>query len=117
MAFVGGGGFVCLGNAAGQHSAASRAMNLANPHFAEPHWLWLAALGPSVLLALQRYSAWARRRHLARLASPEFVGQLTLSQSPWRRLTKEIMLLLAVAGIGLALARPQWGEEAETSHL
>ena len=92
-------------------------MNLANPHFAEPHWLWLAALGPPVLLALQRYSAWARRRHLARLASPEFVGQLTLSQSPWRRLTKEIMLLLAVAGIGLALARPQWGEEAETSHL
>ena len=27
-------------------------MNLAHPHFAEPQWLWLAVLGPLVLLAL-----------------------------------------------------------------
>ena len=40
-------------------------MNFANPHFAEPRWLWLAVLGPLVLVALQRYSAWARRKQLA----------------------------------------------------
>ena len=88
-------------------------MNLAHPHFAEPQWLWLAVLAPLVLLALQRYSAWARRKQLAQLAAPEFVAELTCSHSPARRAIKEAMLVLAVAGIGLALARPQWGGQAE----
>ena len=92
-------------------------MNLANPHFAEPRWLWLAVLGPIALIILQQYCAWARRRNLAELAAPEIIKQLTLSQSPLRRLIKNILLVLAVAGIGVALARPQWGEQAETSHL
>jgi Ca-activated chloride channel homolog len=92
-------------------------MNFAHPHFAEPQWLWLAVLGPLALIALQRYSAWARRQQLARLAAPEFVVDLTRSHSPMRRAIKNAMLVLAVAGIGLALARPQWGEQAETSHL
>jgi Ca-activated chloride channel homolog len=92
-------------------------MNLSNPHFAEPQWLWLAVLGPLLLVALQRYSAWARGRQLARLAAPEFIADLTRSHSPARRTLKNVLLLLAVAGVGLALARPQWGEQAEISHL
>ncbi len=92
-------------------------MDFSNPHFAEPHWLWLAVLGPLVLIALQRYSAWARRRQLAQLAAPEFVAELTRSYSPVRRALKNILLVLAVAGVGLALARPQWGEQTEVSHL
>jgi Ca-activated chloride channel homolog len=91
-------------------------MNLAHPHFAEPQWLWLAVLGPVVLFALQRYSAWARRKQLAQLAAPEFLGELTRSHSPVRRAIKNAMLVLAVAGIGLALARPQWGEQAEKAY-
>ena len=92
-------------------------MNFAHPHFAEPSWLWLAVLGPIVLVVLQRYSAWARRKQLAQLAAPEFVADLTRSHSPVRRAIKNAMLVLAVAGIGLALARPQWGEQAETGYL
>ena len=92
-------------------------MSLANPHFAEPQWLLLAVLGPLLLLALQRYSAWARRRQLARVAAPEFVAELTRSHSPARRVLKEILLLLAVAGVSLALARPQWGEQTEVSRV
>jgi Ca-activated chloride channel homolog len=92
-------------------------MNLTNPHFAEPQWLWLAVVGPAVLLLLQRYSAWARRKQLAQLAAPEIIQDLTLSHSPLRRAVKEALLLLAVAGIGVALARPMWGEQAETSRL
>jgi Ca-activated chloride channel homolog len=92
-------------------------MNLAHPHFAEPRWLWLAVLGPLVLIALQRYSAWARRKQLAQLAAPEFVVELTRSHSPVRRAIKNVMLVLAVAGVGLALARPQWGEQAEKGYL
>src|SRR5512140_2024869 len=92
-------------------------MNLAHPHFAEPHWLWLALLGPVVLLALQRYAVLARRRQLRQIAAPELIDGLIRSHSPLRRAFKNALLVLAVAGIGLALARPQWGEQAEASHL
>ena len=92
-------------------------MNLANPHFAEPVWLWLALLAPAALFILQRYSARARRRNLAQIASADFVADLTKSHSPWRRGIKEILLVVAWAGIGLALARPQWGEQAQISRF
>ncbi len=88
-------------------------MNFTNPHFAEPQWLWLAVLGPAALFALQRYSAWARRRQLARLAHPQVLERLTASHSPTRRAAKEALLLLALGGLGLTLARPQWGQTSE----
>jgi Ca-activated chloride channel family protein len=92
-------------------------MNFANPHFAEPRWLWLAVLAPLLLAALQRYSAWARKKQLAQFAAAHFVEALTRSSSPARRALKQGLLVLAAAGVGLALARPQWGEQAEISHL
>jgi len=92
-------------------------MNFANPHFAEPRWLWLAVLAPLVLAALQWYSGWARRKQLAQLAAPQFVNELIGSYSPVRRAIKNVLLVLAAAGVGLALARPQWGEQTEVSHL
>ena len=88
-----------------------------HPHFAEPSWLWLAVAGPLALVVLHRYAAWARTRQLARLASPEFLKELTRSHSPARRAVKNAMLVLAVAAIGVAMARPQWGEEQESGHL
>jgi len=85
-------------------------MNFTHPHFAEPRWLWLAVLAPLLLLVLQRYSARARQQQLARVASPHFVGELTRSHSPVRRAIKEALVLAAAAAMGIALARPQWGE-------
>jgi len=85
-------------------------MDFANPHFAEPGWLWLAGLAPVALALLLHYAARARQRQLARVASPQFLGALTASHSPARRRCKHALLLLAVACLGLALARPQWGE-------
>jgi Ca-activated chloride channel family protein len=78
-------------------------------HFAEPRWLWLATVAPVLLSLLHRHAANARREQLARMASPHFVEQLTTSHSPARRRLKDILLLLAFAFAGLALARPQWG--------
>lgn len=92
-------------------------MNLANPHFAEPEWLWLGVLGPVALILLQRYSHWMRHKQLAQVAAPEFLAQLTRSYSFFRRLLKNGLLALALAGIGIALARPQWGQQTEASHL
>jgi Ca-activated chloride channel family protein len=78
-------------------------------HFAEPRWLWLAAVAPLLLALLHRHAANARREQLARMASPHFVQELTASHSPARRRFKNFLLLAAFAFAGLALARPQWG--------
>ncbi len=92
-------------------------MNLANPHFADPEWLWLAVLGPVALIVLQRYAAWLRRKDLAKLAAPSFVHEITASHSPLRRGIKNTLLVVALAAMGLSLARPQWGEQVEKSHV
>jgi Ca-activated chloride channel family protein len=92
-------------------------MDLAHPHFAEPQWLWLAVLGPLALIALHRFAGWARRRQLAAFAAVEVLDNLLRSHSPRRRLFKQGLLVLAFAGFGLALSRPQWGETAEVSRV
>jgi Ca-activated chloride channel homolog len=84
-------------------------MNFASFHFAEPRWLWLAAVAPVLLALLHRHAAKARREQLARMASPHFIKELTVSHSPARRRFKQALLLAAFAFAGLALARPQWG--------
>ncbi|HUC83694.1 MAG TPA: VWA domain-containing protein [Candidatus Acidoferrales bacterium] len=78
-------------------------------HFAEPGWLCLAAAAPVLLAWLYWRARRERSRQLARMASPHFVTELTVSHSPARRRLKEILLLLAFVLAGLALARPQWG--------
>ncbi|HEY2328566.1 MAG TPA: VWA domain-containing protein [Verrucomicrobiae bacterium] len=84
-------------------------MSFADFHFAEPRWLWLAAVAPVLLALLNIHAARKRREQLAKMASPHFVNELTMSHSPARRHLKNIFLLLAFAVAGLALARPQWG--------
>jgi Ca-activated chloride channel homolog len=84
-------------------------MNFATFHFAEPRWLWLAAVAPVFLALLHRHAANARCERLARMASPHIVKELTASHSPARRRLKNLFLLAAFAFAGLALARPQWG--------
>src|SRR5205809_7692705 len=85
-------------------------LNFSHPHFAEPHWLWLAALAPLAVLLLHRYAAWARKKQLALFAAPELISNLLGSHSPVRRALKNLLLGLAIAGTGLALSRPQWGD-------
>jgi Ca-activated chloride channel family protein len=92
-------------------------MNLTNPHFAEPRWLWLAFAGPLSLGLLQRYSSWVRSKQLSQIVAPKFLSALTRSHSRGRRLVKSALLVVALALLGLALARPQWGERTERSHL
>jgi len=90
-------------------------MDFKNPHFAEPEWLWLAVLVPAGVLMLFWYARWARRKQIAQFAAVELLSDLLRSHSPLRRIVKCFLLLLAVIGMCLALARPQWGEQAEIS--
>ena len=84
-------------------------MNFADFHFAEPRWLWLAAVAPIFLAGLFSHATKKRHEQLSKIASPNFIEQLTASHSPVRRSFKNILLLAAFAIAGLALARPQWG--------
>lgn len=90
-------------------------MDFRHPHFAEPGWLWLAVLAPVALVLLHRYSAWARKKQIALFAAPELLVDLLRSHNVVGRVIKNLLLVLAVAGIGVALARPQWGEATEVS--
>ncbi|MBN2506903.1 MAG: VWA domain-containing protein [Verrucomicrobia bacterium] len=90
-------------------------MDFTHPHFAEPDWLWLALLVPAGVAALFAYARRARRHQAARFAAAERLGDLTPSHSPHRRTVKHALLLLSAAAMSLALARPQWGEQAELS--
>lgn len=87
-------------------------------HFAEPHWLWLAAVAPVLLTWLHWRAGNERRRQLAQMASPHFVAELTVTHSPARRTLKEVLIILSFVLAGLALARPQWGSvEANNAWL
>ncbi len=85
-------------------------MDFSHPHFAAPHWLWLAVVAPVLLAWLHHRAAVKRKQQLAQIASPRFVGELTASHSLARRRFKHTLLLLALILAGIALARPQWGE-------
>jgi len=90
-------------------------MNFKHPHFAEPGWLWLAVLSVVCLWLLQRYAARARKRQLSQFAAAEMLDRLLESHSPGRRGLKNLLLIVCIAAMGIALARPQWGETTEVS--
>ena len=81
--------------------------------FADPQVLWLLLLVPVLALAGWRVHG-RRRRALARFAggplqTSRFVGEV----SQHRRAIKLLLLYLALVGLPIALARPQWGTRLE----
>lgn len=80
--------------------------------FAEPSFLWgLLSLPLFALLFLYAYRR--RKKLAARFVSLSMLPKLSTSVSPWRRLAKVLILLLAIAFLFVALARPQWGRKME----
>jgi Ca-activated chloride channel homolog len=77
--------------------------------FAEPGWLWITAISVALIAALLFYSSKKRQQQLAAFASEEQLSVLLASHSPFRRIIKNGLILLAIVFFGLALARPQWG--------
>ena len=80
--------------------------------FAEPNFLW--ALFSLPLFLLLFVYAYHRRKKLAvRFASISMFPKIATSLSPFRRAIKASLLLLGIAFLILALARPQWGRQME----
>lgn len=59
------------------------------------------------------YANHRRKKLAARFVSLSMLPKLSTSVSPWRRLAKVLLLLLAIAFLFVALARPQWGRKME----
>jgi Ca-activated chloride channel family protein len=74
--------------------------------FGEPWFLALLAAMP-LLLLIGVVGAWSRRRAARRFGVNSGVRN-------WRRLIASLVVVLAVAGMALAAARPQWGERPNT---
>lgn len=81
--------------------------------FASPEWLFALLLVPVLALGFW-FGARRRRGLLARFGEVDLVAQLTASVNHRARLTKAILVLLALALVGVALARPQFGTRIET---
>lgn len=90
-------------------------MDFSAPHFEAPERLWLTALALAGLAAIFIHAAMARQKQLAAFADPALLDRLLATLSRARRVVKLTLILLAVAFLGIALARPQWGEERDTN--
>lgn len=76
--------------------------------FAEPLWFTALLLVPVLYFCMLRGDAAVRRR-LERLVAPRLRNRLVEGVSETRRWLKRILLLLGLASMIIALARPQWG--------
>ena len=84
--------------------------------FAEPLWL-IAGLAACALL-WWRYRRFDRRQRVAltTFASPHLLDRLTRSVSAGRRTLKRALVMVGVACVFVALARPQAGYRWEETH-
>jgi Ca-activated chloride channel homolog len=88
-------------------------MKLQALQFGMPQWLWVTGgLAIGALLLYWRAAA-VRRRKLASFADAVQRDALLASHSRVRRVVKNLMLWIAMIALGVALARPQWGEIEE----
>jgi Ca-activated chloride channel family protein len=90
-------------------------MDFTDPHLDAPQSLWLLPLALLGLGALFFLSHLARQQQLASFVDRTLLGRLLASHSPWRRIIKVALLFVSVVFLIFALARPQWGEERDTT--
>ena len=84
--------------------------------FATPQFLWLAALAAPLTAAFLWWTWRKKQQAVARFIRARLLAQLTVGVSPWRQITKRVLLGVALVTLLVALARPQWGfTEEETT--
>ena len=75
--------------------------------FATPWLVWLAAVVPVAVAALQMHDRARRRQLTSRLGELAVVGKLLATASPGRRILKDVLAGAAAMLIAIAAARPQ----------
>ena len=90
-------------------------MDFSAPHFENRLCLWVPALALISLGVLIAFASAARKRQLAVFVDDSAVDRLLQTYSPIRRGIKTALILLSVAFLGVALARPQWGQRSDTT--
>jgi len=81
--------------------------------FEHPNLLWLLPVLPAVLAALFWFATRQKQKLLAQFISARLLPALTTGISPARRKMRFIFLILAVAFLIIAIARPQRGYDLE----
>jgi len=81
--------------------------------FGHPQILWLLLLVPPALVLFFWWVMRSRQRLLAQFIQARLLSQLTVGVSPARRKMRFALVILAVALLILALARPQRGFDLE----
>ncbi|HUD46316.1 MAG TPA: VWA domain-containing protein [Candidatus Baltobacteraceae bacterium] len=88
--------------------------------FAQPQVLWVLLAAVPALIGFLYWSWRAKQKMILQFVRPRLLSGLTVGVSPGRQKFRLGLLVVAVAGILLALARPQWGfawEEARFQGL
>ncbi|MEM1058226.1 MAG: VWA domain-containing protein [Verrucomicrobiota bacterium] len=79
--------------------------------FDQPHWLLIGLAFCAGMVALFWASSRARQHRLESFAARHLLANLTASVSPAARITKQVLLVVGVACLFVAMARPQMGFE------
>lgn len=82
--------------------------------FENPQYLYLLALVP-VFILLYAWSHYRKRRRLKAYGDPQLLHGLMRDVSKWRPLTKFALLMVALASLIVAFARPQYGTKINTA--
>ena len=82
--------------------------------FEHPQILWLLLVVPPALAAFFWWATRSRQKLLALFIQARLLSQLTVGVSPARRKTRFGLVILAVAFLIVALARPQRGFDLQT---
>lgn len=82
--------------------------------FDNPQYLYLLIVIP-LLAILYYYSNYRRRIRLRKYGDPALLKELMIDVSAWRGQAKAWLLLLALASLIIAAARPQFGTKIDTS--
>ncbi len=82
--------------------------------FANPTYLYFLALIP-LLAILYYYSNYRRKKRIRKYGDPDLLRELMLDVSAWRPQLKMWLMLLSLASLIIAAARPQFGTKIDTT--
>jgi Ca-activated chloride channel homolog len=106
-------GFERIGVVAGRNYVGANGFAKTAMRFEHPHLLWLLLVLPPLLLAFFWWRERARQKLLTQFIEARLLSTLTVGISPTRRKIRFALLILAIALLIVALARPQHGFDLE----